>query len=174
MNEERKCHIITIEDPIEYLHKHKNGIIDQREIGLTQNFCIGVEGNIERRPDVIQGRDEGSRNYSNSTDCSRNRTSCFLNTTYSELQRQFIGSSIHFMAQQNQSKVGDSARRCGVSAVDTQTRWQRSGSGGGSKVDSAIRNLIREVKPYQINRAIQTDPAVECSRWKIHWHSLYQ
>ena len=30
VNEERKCHIITIEDPIEYLHKHKNGIIDQR------------------------------------------------------------------------------------------------------------------------------------------------
>ena len=34
INEERNCHILTLEDPIEYLHKHNKSIVNQREIGI--------------------------------------------------------------------------------------------------------------------------------------------
>ena len=47
MNETMRRHIITLEDPIEYLHKHGNCIIEQREVGFdTNNFCKWVKGVI--------------------------------------------------------------------------------------------------------------------------------
>ena len=54
INSERKCHIITLEDPLEYLHKHKKSIVNQREVGSdTQNFANGLRGALREDPDVI-------------------------------------------------------------------------------------------------------------------------
>lgn len=54
MNAEMKKHIITLEDPIEYLHKHRNSIINQREIGLdTDSFANGLRAALRQDPDVI-------------------------------------------------------------------------------------------------------------------------
>ena len=54
INEEREGHIITIEDPIEYYHEHKNCIITQREVGSdTPNFAEAIRGALRQDPDVI-------------------------------------------------------------------------------------------------------------------------
>ena len=54
INETRKEHIITMEDPIEYLHQHKNSIVNQREIGLdTLSFGNGLRAALREDPDVI-------------------------------------------------------------------------------------------------------------------------
>ena len=54
INEERKAHIITIEDPIEYLHRHRNGLIDQREVGSdTKSFASALRAALREDPDVI-------------------------------------------------------------------------------------------------------------------------
>ena len=54
INENRKEHIITLEDPIEYLHKHKNSIVNQREIGFdTLSFANGIRAALREDPDVI-------------------------------------------------------------------------------------------------------------------------
>jgi twitching motility protein PilT len=54
MNETSRKHIITLEDPIEYLHKHGNSIIDQREVGFdTNNFANGLRAALRQDPDVI-------------------------------------------------------------------------------------------------------------------------
>ncbi|RSD23318.1 type IV pilus twitching motility protein PilT [Mesobacillus subterraneus] len=54
MNNTMRKHIVTLEDPIEYLHKHGNSIIDQREIGLdTNNFSNGLRAALRQDPDVI-------------------------------------------------------------------------------------------------------------------------
>lgn len=54
MNTKMRKHIVTLEDPIEYLHKHGNSIIDQREIGLdTNNFANGLRAALRQDPDVI-------------------------------------------------------------------------------------------------------------------------
>ena len=54
INEEMSRHIITLEDPIEYLHKHKNSIINQREIGLdSASFPLGLRAALRQDPDVI-------------------------------------------------------------------------------------------------------------------------
>lgn len=54
INQTQKRHIITLEDPIEYLHKHGESVIDQREIGIdTQSFANGLRAALRQDPDVL-------------------------------------------------------------------------------------------------------------------------
>lgn len=54
INEKRNCHILTLEDPIEYLHTHKNCIVHQREVGIdTRTFVDGLRAALRQDPDVI-------------------------------------------------------------------------------------------------------------------------
>jgi twitching motility protein PilT len=54
INEERGCHIITIEDPIEYLHANKRSVIEQREVGVdTPRFADALRGALREDPDVV-------------------------------------------------------------------------------------------------------------------------
>ena len=54
VNKERKSHIITIEDPIEFIHRHQNCIINQREVGAdTQSFSLALKYALRQDPDII-------------------------------------------------------------------------------------------------------------------------
>jgi twitching motility protein PilT len=54
INSNRKCNIVTLEDPIEYLHRHKKSNINQREVGVdTESFAVGLKHVFRQDPDVI-------------------------------------------------------------------------------------------------------------------------
>ncbi len=54
INSERQCHIITIEDPIEYVHNHKKALVNQREVGAdTKSFKDALKYTLRQDPDVI-------------------------------------------------------------------------------------------------------------------------
>lgn len=54
INQEKRNHIVTIEDPIEYVHPDKNSIVSQREVGLdTKNFANALRASLREAPDVI-------------------------------------------------------------------------------------------------------------------------
>jgi twitching motility protein PilT len=54
INKERACHILTLEDPIEYIHKHDKSIVDQREIGIdTRSYADALRSALRQAPDVI-------------------------------------------------------------------------------------------------------------------------
>ena len=54
INDTRECHIITIEDPIEFVHHHKKSIVDQREVGEdTHGFYEALKSSLRQDPDVI-------------------------------------------------------------------------------------------------------------------------
>lgn len=54
INNHRNCHILTLEDPIEFLHKHKKSIVSQREVGLdTPNYNQALKAAMRESPDVI-------------------------------------------------------------------------------------------------------------------------
>lgn len=54
INSTKPCHILTLEDPIEYRHKHKNSIINQREIGVdAKNYHTGLRAALRQNPDII-------------------------------------------------------------------------------------------------------------------------
>jgi twitching motility protein PilT len=54
INQQRNCHIVTIEDPIEFLHKNKESFVTQREVDVdTRNFAEALRGSLRQDPDVI-------------------------------------------------------------------------------------------------------------------------
>ena len=54
INSQRDCHIVTLEDPIEYLHRHKRSIVSQREIAIdTQDYLSALRACVRQAPDVI-------------------------------------------------------------------------------------------------------------------------
>ena len=54
INEQRACHILTIEDPIEYVHRHKRSAVNQREVGEdTQSFHRALRSALREDPDVL-------------------------------------------------------------------------------------------------------------------------
>jgi twitching motility protein PilT len=54
INQQRNCHIVTIEDPIEFLHKDKESFVTQREVDVdTRNFAEALRGSLRQDPDVI-------------------------------------------------------------------------------------------------------------------------
>lgn len=54
INKERACHILTLEDPIEYVHRHNKSIVDQREVGVdTRSYADGLRSALRQAPDVI-------------------------------------------------------------------------------------------------------------------------
>ncbi len=54
INKSRECHILTLEDPIEYLHKHKKSIVSQREISIdTSDYATALRAAMREAPDVI-------------------------------------------------------------------------------------------------------------------------
>ena len=54
INQKRNCHIVTIEDPIEFLHKDKESFVTQREVDVdTRNFAEALRGSLRQDPDVI-------------------------------------------------------------------------------------------------------------------------
>jgi twitching motility protein PilT len=54
INEHRDCHILTVEDPVEYYHEHKKSIVNQREIGSdVLNFADAIRGALRQDPDII-------------------------------------------------------------------------------------------------------------------------
>jgi twitching motility protein PilT len=54
INAERPCHVITIEDPIEYLHANKRAVIEQREVGVdTPTFAHALRGALREDPDIV-------------------------------------------------------------------------------------------------------------------------
>ena len=54
INRTRECHIVTLEDPIEYLHRHNKSIVSQREISIdTKDYLAALRACVRQAPDVI-------------------------------------------------------------------------------------------------------------------------
>ena len=84
INNTRQGHIITLEDPIEYLHKHNKCIVNQREIGKdSKSYQSALKAILREDPDVILvGEMRDFETISSSYYSSRNRTFSIFNIAY--------------------------------------------------------------------------------------------
>lgn len=162
MNRTMNKHIITLEDPIEYLHKHNQSIIDQREIGFdTLSFAKGLRACLRQDPDVILVGE--MRDYDTiSTAITAAETGHLVLGT---LHTQDVSSTMDRMIDVFPSSQKDQIRIVLASvlrAVISQRLFPRS-EGKGRVVateiminTSAVKNLIRNEKMYQIPNVLQT------------------
>jgi twitching motility protein PilT len=162
INESRADHIMTIEDPIEFLHRHKRCIVNQREIGPdATSFAEALRGALRQDPDVILlGEMRDLETISTALTAAETG-----HLVFATLHTQDAPSTVDRLidvfpgAQQEQVRVQIAAT---LQGVVTQTLLpRRDGTGRVAAVeillpDDAVRNLIRQAKVEQIYSVMQT------------------
>jgi twitching motility protein PilT len=165
INMNRAVHIITIEDPIEYLHTHKLSIINQRELGGdTKSFANALRASLREDPDVLlvgEMRDMETIQLAITAAETGHLVFATLHTNNAaESMDRMI--DVFPPGQQEQIRVQLSNN---IQAVISQQLLPRAGAPGRVPAievmvaTPAIRNLIRENKTHQIPSMIQTSAA---------------
>ena len=162
LNTNKEFHIITIEDPIEYMHTSRRSIIDQREIGNdTQSFAQGLKHVLRQDPDVILiGEMRDLETIETALIVAETGHLVFATLHTSDAVQTVNRIVDVFPAhQQNQVRVQLSLELLGV--VSQQLIPKASGRGRvlASEilvVNHAVRSLIREQKIHQLYSVLQT------------------
>lgn len=162
INETRQCHIITLEDPIEYVHRHKKSVINQREIGKdSMDFNSALRASLRQDPDVIligemrdtetisialKAAETGHLVFSTMHTIGAAKTIDRIIDSFEASKQQQIRSQLStvctgIVSQQLIPSIDESSRIVATEVMIANT---------------AIRNLIRENKIYQIQNIIQT------------------
>jgi twitching motility protein PilT len=162
INSERKCHIITIEDPIEYLHRHKSSLVGQREVGSdTRSFSNALRAALREDPDVIMVGEMRDVETIGIALTAAETGHLVFSTLHTVGTAKTIDRIIDVFPPNQQNQVKSQLATVLEGVVSQQMIPKRDGSGVAVAcevmvVNNAIRNLIREGKPYQINSIIQT------------------
>ena len=161
INTDRACHIITVEDPIEYVHEHKRSAVNQREVGSdTASFPNALRSALREDPDVLmvgEMRDLESIRFALTIAETGHLVFATLHTNDTA---QSLARIIDVFPAEQQAQV-----RVQLSAALTGIVYQRliPRIGGGlvaayevMVANSAIRNLIKEGKTHQLRNSLVT------------------
>ncbi|MFA9423632.1 MAG: type IV pilus twitching motility protein PilT [Sedimentibacter sp.] len=165
INSERKCHIITLEDPLEYLHKHKKSIINQREIGTdTKSFANGLRGALREDPDVILVGEMRDLETISIAITAAETGHLVLSTLHTNGAAKTIDRIVDVFPPTQQQQIRVQLSAVIEAVLSQQLLLKASGKGriGAYEVmiaTPAIRNLIREGKNHQIDTSIQMSGA---------------
>jgi twitching motility protein PilT len=165
INEERDEHIMTIEDPIEFLHRHKRCIVNQREIGAdAQTFSLALKAALRQDPDVILvGEMRDLETISTALTAAETGHLVFA-TLHTQDTAQTIDRIVDVFppAQQHQVRMQLSVALQGIvtqQLLPTADGMSRACACEVLVPTNAVRNLIREGKTHQIHSALQTGAA---------------
>lgn len=162
INSERSCHVITIEDPIEYLHRHKKAMVNQREIGQdSMSFALALRAALREDPDVILVGEMRDLETMSTAITAAETGHLVLATLHTGDAVQTIDRIIDVYPpyQQQQVRIQLAATLIGVVAQQLVPRKDKPGRVPAVEVmvgTPAVRNLIREGKTHQLRSVIQT------------------
>ncbi|MFN8163655.1 MAG: type IV pilus twitching motility protein PilT [Solirubrobacterales bacterium] len=166
INSEREDHILTIEDPIEFLHKHKRSIVNQREIGSdVPDFALGLRAALRQDPDVVLvGEMRDLETISTALTAAETGHLVFA-TLHTQSSAQTVDRIIDVFPSQQQGQVRTQLSIALQGIVTQQLLPTADGKGRVVACEvlvptAAVRNLIREGKTHQIYAALQTSGAV--------------
>jgi len=162
INLERSCHIITLEDPIEYIHEHKHCVINQREIGVdTETFSMGLRAALREDPDIILvGEMRDLDTISNAVTAAETGHLVFA-TLHTRNAAQSVTRVIDVFPPEQQAQIRVQFAEA-LSMVVSQTLVPaRDGQSRHLATEvmvnnTAIKNLIRESKTFQIKNIIES------------------
>jgi twitching motility protein PilT len=162
INRERHEHILTIEDPIEFLHQHKSCVVNQREVGAdTQGFGAALRSALRQDPDVVLVGE--MRDLETIESALRIAETGHL--TFGTLHTNSAASTINRVidvfpsSQQSQIRAQLSLVLEGIMCQALLPKATGSGRAMALEIlvpNNAIRNLIREDKVHQIYSMMQT------------------
>lgn len=181
INNERSAHVITIEDPIEYLHQHCCSVINQRELGQdTKEFALALRSALREDPDVILVGEMRDLETISLALTAAETGHLVLATLHTNSAAQTVDRIVDAFpsAQQEQIRLMLSNSLEAVLCQQLLPRLNRGETGRVCAMEvmiatSAIRNLIREAKSHQITSIIQTSANVGMMTMDQHLYELY-
>lgn len=166
INTTRSVHIITIEDPIEYLHSHKLSIINQRELGSdTKSFNNALRASLREDPDVLLvGEMRDTETIALAITAAETGHLVFA-TLHTNNAAESIDRMIDVFPPGQQEQIRIQLANNIQAIVSQQLLPRASGPGRCPATEimiasPAVRNLIRENKTHQIPSMIQTSGAM--------------
>ncbi len=164
INKNRSCHIITLEDPIEYLHKHDKSIVDQREIGLdAKSYSQALRSAMRQAPDVILIGEMRDHETISSALTAAETGHLVFSTLHTLGAAKTIDRIVDIFPANQQQQVKVQLSTVLQAVVSQQLvpsdKLGRVPAFEVMLANPAIRNLIREGKVPQIDAAIQTGRA---------------
>ncbi len=178
INSEREEHILTIEDPIEFLHGHKKCIVNQREVGSdATDFTSALKSALREDPDVILvGEMRDLETISTALTAAETGHLVFA-TLHTQSTAQTVDRIIDVFPPHQQQQVRMQLSIALQGIVTQQLLPTSDGSGRVCATEvlvptPAVRNLIREGKTHQIYSAIQTSGSVGMQTMDSHLAQL--
>ncbi|WP_276129924.1 type IV pilus twitching motility protein PilT [Rubrobacter indicoceani] len=168
INEVREEHIMSVEDPIEFLHFHKKCLVNQREVGQdTRSFANALKHVLRQDPDVILVGEMRDLETIQLAITAAETGHMVFATLHTQDAPQTVDRVIDVFPPHQQQQVRTQLSNA-LEGVVTQTLVQRREERGGGRVvaaevmvaTSGVRNLIREGKNHQIYSAMQTGAGV--------------
>jgi twitching motility protein PilT len=165
INKNMRKHIVTLEDPIEYLHKHGNSIIDQREVGFdTNNFANGLRAALRQDPDVILVGEMRDLDTIQTAITAAETGHLVLGTLHTSSAPQTINRIIDVFPSSQQAQIRIQLASVLVAVISQRLfpTVDKKGRRGATEIlvnNAAVANLIRNEKIHQIMSIMQTSKA---------------
>ena len=162
INRTRKEVIITLEDPIEYLHMHRMCIVNQREIGTdTQSFASGLRSALRADPDIILVGEMRDLETISTALTAAETGHLVLSTLHTRSAAKTVDRIIDVFPRDSQEQIRVQLSTVLEAVISQQLIPRRDGKGMIPAVEvmlgsTAIRNMIREGKTHQIPGMIET------------------
>ncbi len=161
-NRLRKDHIITVEDPIEFVHQSQNCIVNHREVGIhTQSFSAALRGALREDPDIILvGELRDLETISLAVEAASTGHLVF-GTLHTTSAAKTVDRVIEVFPSSEQAQIR-STLADGLRAIVAQVLFKRVDKKGRCAAleiliaNPAVRNLIRESKTFQLPSMMQT------------------
>ncbi len=180
LNTERDHHIITIEDPIEYYHDHKKGIVTQREVGVdVPTFAEALRRALRQDPDVILVGEMRDLETIGSAVTAAETGHLVFGTLHTTGAVRTVDRLVDAFPTNQQEQIRTQLAG-NLKAIISQTLVPRkSGFGRVAAFEimistPAIQNLIRDNKSYRITSAIQTGHKYGMNLMDEHLLALYK
>lgn len=161
INTDRDCHVMTVEDPIEFVHRHKRSMVNQRELGTdTNSFGAALRAALREDPDVLLiGELRDLETIQTALTMAETGHLVFA-TLHTRSAAQTIDRIVDVFPAHQQDQI-KTQLGSGLEAVIGQQLCSKIGGGRIAACEvmvatSAIRNLIREGKTFQIPSVIET------------------
>lgn len=162
INSRRRCHIITIEDPIEFLHHHNQSVVNQREVGPdTKSFANALRAILREDPDVILVGEMRDQETIATALTAAETGHLVFSTLHTVGAAKTIDRIIDVFSPHQQPQVRSQLSTVLQGIVSQQLIPKADGSGRAVATEimvmtPAISNLIRESRVMQINSCIHT------------------
>ncbi|KJJ85617.1 twitching motility protein PilT [Candidatus Omnitrophus magneticus] len=162
INTTRSCHIMTIEDPIEFIHRNKKALINQREVGPdTKSFEVALKHVLREAPDVILIGELRDLETIQAALIIADTGHLVLGTLHTSDSVQTINRIIDVFPAHQQSQVRTQVSFVLVGVISQQLIPRSDGHGRVLAheilmVNSPVRNMIRDNRVHQIYSTLQT------------------